>query len=180
MNLNDLKKLVTGPVLINLDRIITPRLITLFYLGGLAAIALGSINHLFFSFRFGFGNGLWGILEIAIFGTLAFIVLRALCEIALVFFKSHEDIVAGHNQNRRLAPAPTLIEDVREAIEDLAQDDMPVLTETTPPKANPTSKSASTRSASAKTSTATPATKRTAPRRTAKRAPRTTKSRSAK
>lgn len=169
MNLNDLKKLVTGPVLINLDRIITPKLITLFYLAGLAAIALWSINHLFFSFRFGFGNGLWGILEVAIFGTLALIMLRALCEIALVFFKSHEDIVARHNQNRRLAPAPTLIEDVREAIEDLAQDDMP---EVNTPAASETPPD--------RAKTAKPATKRSSPRRTARRAPRTTKSRSAK
>ncbi len=175
MNLNDLKKLLTGPVLINLDRIITPKLITLFYLGGLAAIGLLSINHLFFSFRFGFGNGLWGMLEIAIFGTLAFILLRALCEIVLVFFKSHEDIVAGHNQNRRLAPAPTLIEDVREAIEDLAQDDMPAPPQSTPPKEN---QAGTPKPTATKTTKPTP--KRTAPRRTAKRAPRTTKSRSAK
>ncbi|GEM_PF-5232780 len=169
MNLNDLKNLFTGPVLINLDRIITPKLITLFYLGGLTAIGLLSINHLFFSFRFGFGNGLWSILEITVFSTLAFILLRAICEVALIFFKSHEKVVTAHNRSRRLATSPSLIEDVRAAIEDLAQDDAPAEFES---KTAPRQTSA--------TEQAEAPVKRASPRRTARRAPRTTKSRASK
>ncbi len=186
MRFDDLKKLFTGPVLIRLDRIITPKLITLFYLSGLAGIGLLGMNHLFFSFRYGLGNGLWGVLEIAIFGTLAFIALRAICEFALIYFETHKDVVARFSQSRVMSAAPTLIEEVQEAIEDLARDDaehndtaqnaVPDATrveQTSAAKTTPQSTRA--RQSQGKTATGkTP--KRASPRRTAKRAPKSSRS----
>lgn len=159
MTLDDLKKLATGSLLFSLDRIIAPRLINIFYLLGLAALVLWAINHLFFSFSLGFGGGLWGLLEIAVFGLLAFVILRIVCEAAIIFFKSNESVAKAANKTR---PATSIIDDVRDAIEDLAeQQDKPVVT------AKPS------RAAAPKPRTM--AAKSPAPRRTAKRTPPATK-----
>jgi len=163
MTLNDLKKVLSGPVLINLERIITPKLISLLYVLGLAAIGLWAINHFFFSFRFGFGNGVWGLLEIGVFGALALLLLRTAAEVLLIFFKKNEEVIASHNALKRLVSSPTLIEEVSEAIEDLAESDTPL---------QPTAQKSPAKSP--QSAQATP--KRRAPRRTAKRNPKTTKS----
>lgn len=120
MRLEDISKLATGNILFNLNRIIAPRLVTLFYLLGLAAIMLWAVTHFFSTFRFGFGSGLWGLLEIAVFGLLALIVLRIACEAVIVYFRAHAA------QADDYAPAKvnaSLIDDVREAIEDLAEEE---------------------------------------------------------
>lgn len=144
MTLDDLKKIATSSLLLNLDRIIAPRLITIFYLLGMAAIILASISHLFFSFSLGFGGGLWGLLEILVFGLLAFVVLRVLCEAAIIFFTTHQEAVNAANHAR---PAVSLLDDVRDAIEELADENTQI--EDTPPSVA----------------------KKPAPRRTAKRTP---------
>ncbi|WP_196258605.1 DUF4282 domain-containing protein [Pelagibacterium limicola] len=118
MRFEDIKKLATGTVLFDLKRIIAPRLVTIAYLLGLAAILLWAVNHFFYSFRFGFGNGLWGLLEIAVFGLLALIILRVACEAVIVYFKAHREETAEVVPVR---PGATLIDDVRDAIEDLAE-----------------------------------------------------------
>ncbi|MCB9994009.1 MAG: DUF4282 domain-containing protein [Hyphomicrobiaceae bacterium] len=119
--LDDFRKLLDSNVLSGLDRAIMPRLMRLFYLTGLAAIGLWALNHLFFSFRFGFFNGLWGLLEIGVFGLLAVFVLRLISEVAVIFFRAnanHTEPMAGE------ASAPlSLMDEVRGAIEDLAEDD---------------------------------------------------------
>jgi hypothetical protein len=117
MRFDDLRKLATGNVLFNLGRIISPRLVTILYLLGLAAIGLWAVNHFFSSFRFGFGNGLWGLLEIAVFGLLAFVALRIICEAAIVFFRANSAETETYEPEHTGA---SLIDDVREAIEDLA------------------------------------------------------------
>lgn len=118
MRFEDLKKLATSTTIFNLRRVISPRLVTIGYLLGLVAIALWAIDHFFYSFRFGFGNGLWGLLEIAVFGLLGLVALRIVCEAVIVYFKAHEDAAA---QVTEAAPRSgvTLIDDVRDAIEDL-------------------------------------------------------------
>src|SRR5690606_26319169 len=108
-----IKKLATGNTLFDLHRIIAPRMVTIAYLLGLAAIALWAVNHFFYSFRFGFGNGLWGLLEIAVYGLLALIVLRIACEAVIVYFKAHKGEAAEIEPAR---PGATLIDDVRDAI----------------------------------------------------------------
>ena len=117
MQIDDLRKLATGNVLFNLRRILSPRLVTILYLLGLAGILVWAVRHFFSSFRFGFGNGLWGLLEIAVFGLLAVVVLRIVCEGIIVFFRAHaveadEPALARSNAS--------LIDEVREALEGLA------------------------------------------------------------
>ena len=66
-----------------------------------------------------FFNGLWGLLEIVVFGLLWLIVLRVACEALAVFFKAHEASVDSLSRSR--LPAP-LLEDVADAIHDLADE----------------------------------------------------------
>ncbi len=118
MRFDDLRKLATGNVLFNLRRILSPRLVTILYLLGLAGILVWAVRHFFSSFRFGFGNGLWGLLEIAVFGLLAFVALRIVCEGVIVFFRSHADegeILEPEHPNT------SLLDEVRDAIEELAE-----------------------------------------------------------
>lgn len=117
MRFDDLRKLATGNVLFNLGRILSPRLVTILYLLGLAAILLWAVDHFFSTFRFGFGNGLWGLLEIAVFGLLAVVVLRIACEAVIVFFRANASEAEDYEPER---PTASLFDEVREAIEDLA------------------------------------------------------------
>ncbi|MGV8856560.1 MAG: DUF4282 domain-containing protein [Devosia sp.] len=118
MTLDDLKRLFTRQTLFRLDAILSPKLVPIFYALGLATIVLWAISHLFISFSFGFGIGLWGLLEIIVFGLLAFIGLRIACEALLVWFKAHEQ--SGENVNRARFSS-SLIDEVRDAIRDLAE-----------------------------------------------------------
>lgn len=168
MTLDDLKKLSTSSLLFSLDRIIAPRLINILYLLGLAAIALWSVSHFFATFSFSFGDGLWGLLEIAIFGLLGFVGLRIVCEALIVYFKSNEGAVEAANQP---SPSTSLIDDVRDAIEELAEEDL--AEDGLAKEDNETvaiEPPAPTRAAP-KRKTATRTKRSTSPRRTAKRAP---------
>ncbi|WP_127143379.1 DUF4282 domain-containing protein [Pelagibacterium montanilacus] len=120
MNFDDLRKLATGSILFDLKRIITPRIVTVLYFLGLAAIVLWAVNHFFYSFRFGFGNGLWGLLEIVVFGMLSFIVLRVFCEAVIVYFRAHQ---SEASQVTRPRAGASLLDDVRDAIEELAEEE---------------------------------------------------------
>ena len=120
MKMDDFKKLATGNVLFNLSRIISPKLVTILYFLGLAAIVLWAVTHFFAAFRFGFGSGLWGLLEIAVFGLLALVVLRIACEAVIVYFRAHADTTEEYAPMRGHG---SLIDEVREAIEDLADDE---------------------------------------------------------
>lgn len=168
MTLEDIKKLATGSLLFSLNRIISPRLINILYFLGLATIVLWAISHFFATFSYGFGSGLWGLLEIAVFGLLGFVVLRIACEAIIVFFRANEkfaDVAPSSKGNN------TLIDEVRDAIEELAEeDDEPVALQA--PKASVSSKSTSSRAAASKPA----ATKAKSPRRTAKRTPPAKKS----
>jgi hypothetical protein len=119
MTLDDLKRLFTRQTLFRLDAILSPRLVPIFYALGLAAILLWAVSHLFWSFGFGFGTGLWGLLEIAVFGLLSLVGLRIVSEALLVWFKAHEQ--SGETVNRSRYSA-SLLDEVREAIRDLAEE----------------------------------------------------------
>jgi len=119
MTLDDLKRLFTRQTLFRLDAILSPRLVPILYALGLGAILLWAISHLFWSFGFGFGTGLWGLLEIAVFGLLLLVGLRILCEALLVWFKAHES--SGETVNRSRFSA-SLLDEVRDAIRDLAEE----------------------------------------------------------
>lgn len=126
MTLDDLKKLMTGRTLFRIDTIIAPRLVPLLYAFGLAAILLWAVSHLFFTFGSNFGNGLWGLLEIVVFVPLAAIVLRTVCDGLIVYFRSHEESADDFTRTR--LPS-SLLDEVREAIHDLAEEEEPDYTE---------------------------------------------------
>ncbi|MEO8684447.1 MAG: DUF4282 domain-containing protein [Devosia sp.] len=119
MTLDDLKRLFTRQTLFKLDSILSPKLVPILYALGLCAILLWAVNHLFFTFGYGFGTGLWGLLEIAVFGLLSWILLRIGCEALLVYFKTHE--VSGDSVNRSRF-STSLLDEVRDAIRDLAEE----------------------------------------------------------
>lgn len=117
---DDLKRILTGPRLFRLDTIISPRLVPLLYLAGLGGLLLWSVDHLFATFGQNFGTGLWGLLEIVVYGALGFILLRVLCELLLIFFKSNEETAEILNQTRL---SSSLLEEVRDAIHEIADED---------------------------------------------------------
>ena len=119
MTLDDLKRLLTRQTLFRLDAILSPRLVPIFYALGLAAILLWAISHFFFSFGTSFGDGLWGLLEIAVFGLLSLVGLRIGCEALLVWFKSQE---ATGDTVQRSRFSASLLDEVRDAIRDLAEE----------------------------------------------------------
>tara|TARA_R110002020_G_scaffold103783_7_gene243322 strand:- start:3895 stop:4473 length:579 start_codon:yes stop_codon:yes gene_type:complete len=188
MTLDDLKRLFTRQTLFRLDAILSPKLVPILYALGLAGILLWAISHLFLTFGYGFGTGLWGILEILVFGLLALIVLRIGCEALLVWFKTHEG--SGETVNRARYSS-SLIDEVRDAIRDLAEHgdepDYAEADEYITPATEPAPYTAPARAPSAATATpaapaaaATPSTPRAPattpgetfkPRRTAKRTP---------
>jgi hypothetical protein len=120
MTSDDLKRIFLGPTLFRLDTILSPRLVPVVYFTGLGAILIWAIKHLFAAFGTNFGEGLWGLLEIAVFGAFMLVVLRAACEALLVYFKSNEETADAVSRTRI---ASTLLDDVRDAIHDIADDD---------------------------------------------------------
>lgn len=122
MTPDDFRKLATSPTLFNLDRLISPRIIKVLYLLGLSAIVIWAITHLFSTFGKSFGEGFWGLIEIAVYGLLAFVVLRVACETLIVFFRKNE---AAMQEAAALKPSASIFEDVKGALEELAEDDKP-------------------------------------------------------
>ena len=120
MTTDDLKRIFFGPTLFRLDTILSPRLIPVLYVTGLATILLWAVSHLFDSFGRNFGDGLWGLLEIAVYGTFAVVVLRAACEALLVYFKTNE---ASADSVSRTRISSSLLEEVRDAIHDIADEE---------------------------------------------------------
>jgi uncharacterized membrane protein len=120
MTPDDLRRLSTSPTLFNLDRLIAPRIIKMLYLLGLAAIVMWAITHLFATFAASFGEGLWGLLEIAVFGLFFFVVLRIACEALIVFFRQNQ---ATMDKTAAARSSANIIDDVRDALEELAEDE---------------------------------------------------------
>jgi hypothetical protein len=90
----------------------------------------------------------WSVLEIAVFGLLGLLALRIVCEVLLVFFKTHETATRTVALSRI---STSLADEVRDAISDIADHDAAdAVTEAPSPDPAPTS---------------------TTPRRTARRAP---------
>lgn len=119
MNLDDLKKIFLSPTMFRLDTILSPRLVPILYAAGLASLLLWAVTHLFATFGRTFGDGLWGLLEIVVFGLFGIIVLRMVCEFLLVFFKVNE--TATKTVSLSLI-STSLLDEVRDAISDIADD----------------------------------------------------------
>ena len=152
MTLDDLKKIFLSPTLFRLDTLLSPRLVPVLYATGLASLLLWAVIHLFSTFGRTFGDGLWGLLEIAVFGLFALVVLRIVCEFLLVFFKVNE--TATRTVSLSLI-STSLLDEVKDAISDIAD-------EATEPETEVTE------------TTVIETTSRPAVRRTAKRTPPTT------
>jgi len=153
MTSDDLKRIFLGPTLFRLDTVLSPRLIPVLYVTGLATLLLWAVTHLFDTFARNFGDGLWGLLEIVVFGGFGLVVLRVVCEALLVFFKAHEEATDSVSRSRI---SSTLLDEVRDAINDIAdeEDDEDLISPATVPLPDETGTSSRT------------------PRRTARRTPR--------
>ena len=119
MTLDDLKKIFLSPTLFRLDTLLSPRLVPVLYATGLASLLLWAVIHLFSTFGRTFGDGLWGLLEIAVFGLFGLVVLRIVCEFLLVFFKVNE--TATKTVSLSLV-STSLLDEVKDAISDIADD----------------------------------------------------------
>jgi len=113
----DLKKIFLRPTLFRIDTILSPKLVPVLYASGLLAMLLWAVTHLFATFGRNFGDGLWGLLEIAVFGLLGILLLRVLCEVLLVFFKANETVVRTVGLSRA---SSSLLDEVTDAISDIA------------------------------------------------------------
>lgn len=117
---DDLKRIFLSPTLFRLDTVLSPRLVPIFYAVGLAALLLWSVSHLFVTFGRNFGDGLWGLLEIGVFGLLGLVTLRIVCEVLLVFFKANETVTRTVGLTRL---PRSLMEEVGDAIRDIADEE---------------------------------------------------------
>ena len=102
---DDLKKIFLGTTLFRLDTILAPRLVPILYASGLAGLLLWAVTHLFATFGRNFGDGLWGLLEIVVFGLLGLVALRIACEVLLVFFKTHDTATRTFSLSRIRGPS---------------------------------------------------------------------------
>ena len=121
MTSDDLKRILEGNTLFRMNSVLGLRLIPLLYVVGLFAFLLWGIEHLFATFGQSFGAGLWGLLQIVAYGALGILLLRVLSEMLLIYFKANESTVELINQSR--GGAASLLEDVRDAIHDIADPD---------------------------------------------------------
>ena len=119
MLLDDLKKIFLGPTLFRLDTLLAARLVPILYGVGLAGLLLWASGYLVTMFGRSFFDGLWGLMEIAVFGALGLIVLRIVCEALLIFFHAHEATTA--NTGRGRVPS-TLLEEIGDALHDIADE----------------------------------------------------------
>lgn len=119
MTLDDIKRLLTRQTLFRLDAVLSPRLVPILYALGLAALLLWAVAHFFFRFSAGFGDGLWGLLEIAVFGLFGLVALRIGCEALLIWFKAHEGTGESVQRSRY---SSSLLDEVRDAIRELAEE----------------------------------------------------------
>jgi hypothetical protein len=117
---DDLKKIFLGTTLFRLDTILAPRLVPILYASGLGALLLWAVTHLFATFGRNFGDGLWGLLEIVVFGLLGLISLRIVCEVLMVFFKAHETAARTVSLSRI---SSSLVDEVRDAISEIADEE---------------------------------------------------------
>lgn len=117
MTSDDLRRIFMGNTLLRLDTILSPRLVPVLYITGLAALLLWGVTHLVYAFAGSFWDGLWSLIEIVIYGSFGLVVLRTVCEALLVWFKSNE---AAADSVSRTRITSSLLDEVRDAIHDIA------------------------------------------------------------
>ena len=114
MTPEELRRLLSGTTLSRLETGVAARLVPLLYSLGLLCVLVWAVGHLFLSFALTWSNGLWGILEIVVFGFTAVIALRIGCELLL-------KVLQPPATQTDATRAATLLDDVRDAIRDLAE-----------------------------------------------------------
>ena len=120
MTSDDLRRIFLGNTLFRLDTLLAPRLVPVLYVTGLAALLLWGVTHLVFAFAGSFWDGLWSLIEIAVYGSFGLVVLRTVCEALLVWFKANEGATDSVSRTRITS---SLLDEVRDAIHDIADGD---------------------------------------------------------
>ena len=120
MTSDDLRRIFMGQTLFRLDTILSPRLVPVLYVTGLATLLMWAVTHLFSAFASSFGDGLWSLLEIVVYGAFGLVLLRTLCEALLVWFKAHESAADSVSRTRI---STSLLEEVRDAIHEMADEE---------------------------------------------------------
>jgi hypothetical protein len=166
MKFEEIGKFLNRALLLSLDRINGPSLVRVVYLLGLAVAVVWGLNHFFLTFRTGFGDGLWGLVEIVVFGLFGLTVLRMVCEALIVFFVANKDAVRTASKTQAQT---NLIDEVRDAIEQLGEeekDKKPVakIAAAKPAKSSAPAKTAKTAKAPARSAKPARRTPRTAKR----------------
>jgi hypothetical protein len=120
MTSDDLRRIFMGQTLFRLDTILSPRLVPVLYVTGLATLLLWAVTHLVFAFAGSFWDGLWSLLEIVVYGSFGLVLLRTLCEALLVWFKTNESAADSVSRTRI---SSSLLEEVRDAIHEMADEE---------------------------------------------------------
>ncbi|MBN9304220.1 MAG: hypothetical protein BGO82_17745 [Devosia sp. 67-54] len=120
MTSDDLRRIFMGSTLFRLDTVLSPRLIPVLYVTGLATLLMWAVTHLVLAFASSFGDGLWSLLEIVVYGSFGLVMLRTVCEALLVWFKANE---AAADSVSRTRISTSLLEDVRDAIHEMADEE---------------------------------------------------------
>jgi len=120
MTSDDLRRIFMGQTLFRLDTILSPRLVPVLYVTGLATLLLWAVTHLVSAFAGSFWDGLWSLLEIVVYGSFGLVLLRTLCEALLVWFKANESAADSVSRTRI---STTLLEEVRDAIHEMADEE---------------------------------------------------------
>lgn len=120
MTSDDLRRILMGQTLFRLDTILSPRLVPVLYITGLATLLLWGVTHLVSAFAGSFWDGIWSLLEIVVYGAFGIALLRTLCEALLVWFKANESAADSVSRTRI---STTLLEEVRDAIHEMADEE---------------------------------------------------------
>jgi hypothetical protein len=114
---DDVRRVLLSPATYRLGTPMGRALVPLLYLFGMAAILVWSVAHMVDCFVIGWSYGIWGIIETLVYAPLMFIALRIVAELVLVRFG------AAVAPIRPQTSTGTLIEEVTDAIHELAEDD---------------------------------------------------------
>jgi hypothetical protein len=110
-------------------------LVPLAYLLSLVVIVIWAINHLAWRFFQGWGQAAWGIVEVLCIGVFLLLLARIGAEALLQLFKERIDREAELPLRPRMTPS--MLDEVHEAIQDLGEDEHPVVEEKAAPTPPP-------------------------------------------
>lgn len=80
-------------ILFNLNTFITPQIIKIFYLVGMATIGLKFLQAIIAALSTGFFNGIAGILVAVATAIFSFLILRIVVEAIVIYFKNNEALM---------------------------------------------------------------------------------------